>query len=102
MIYWKVDWNHHVLNKEKVIIIALSVILFSLVQYVIYEKIIQSRQQELANAYQNGYNKGVTDAAISIYKQTNNCQTTTISIGNLSKNIFDLSCLKIQLRNATR
>ncbi len=90
------------MNRQKITIIALSVALFALAQYVIYEKVMESRQQELANAYQNGYNKGLTDAAVTIYRQTENCQTTTITIGNLTKNVFDLSCLKTQQKNGTR
>jgi len=89
------------MNKNKITIIVLSVALFALVQYVIYEKIIESRQQELSNAYKNGYDKGLTDAAVTIYKQTENCQTTTIAIGNLTKNVFDLSCIQKQ-QNTTK
>lgn len=90
------------MNKSKITIIVLSISLFALAQYVIYEKITESRQQELASAYQNGYNKGLTDAAITVYKQTENCQTTTITIGNLTKTVFDLSCLKIESKNVTK
>ena len=80
----------------------MSVALFALAQYIIYEKITESREQELANAYQNGYDKGLTDAAITVYKQTENCQTTTITIGNLTKTVFDISCLKIESKNITK
>lgn len=62
---------------------------------------MESRQQELTEAYQNGYNKGLTDAAVTIYKQTDNCQSTTVTIGNLTKTIFDLSCLKVESKNMT-
>ena len=84
------------MNKQKIVIIALSIALFSLAQYVIYENIIESRQQELDNTFQSGYDKGLTDAVVELYKQTENCQTTTITLGNLTKNVFDLSCLNIQ------
>lgn len=90
------------MNKQKITIIALSIALFVSAQYIIYEKITESRQQELANAYQNGYNKGLTDAAVTVYKQTENCQTTTITIGNLTKTVFDLSCLKVESKNMMR
>lgn len=90
------------MNKSKITIIALSLTLFGLSQYVIYEKITESRQQELTSTYQNGYNKGLTDAAVTVYKQTDNCQTTTITIGNLTKTVFDLSCLKIESKNMTK
>ncbi|MEO9307238.1 MAG: hypothetical protein ABI342_02870 [Nitrososphaera sp.] len=90
------------MNRNKITIIVLSVALFALAQYVIYEKIIESRQQEMSNAYKSGYDKGLTDAAVTIYKQTENCQTTTVTIGNLTRNIFDLSCLKVETKNMTR
>ena len=90
------------MNKQRITIIALSIALFALAQYVIYEKIIESRQQELANMYQEGYRKGLTDAAVAIYKQTENCQTTTITIDNFTKTIFDVSCLKVEQKNMTR
>jgi len=90
------------MNKQRMTIIALSIALVALAQYVIYEKIIESRQQELANTYQEGYKKGLTDAAVAVYKQTENCQTTTITIGNFTKTIFDVSCLKVEQKNMTR
>lgn len=90
------------MNKQKVTIIALSVALFVLSQYFIYEKIAETRQQEIANALQDGYKQGLTDATVAVYKQTENCQTTTITIGNLTKTIFDISCLKVEQKNVTR
>lgn len=90
------------MNKSKITIIALSVALFSLGQYVIYEKITESRQQDLVNTYQAGYNKGLTDAIVAVYKQTENCQTTTITLGNLTKTVFDISCLKLEQKNMTK
>lgn len=90
------------MNKQKITIIVLSIALFGLAQYVIYEKITESRQQELTDAYQNGYNKGLTDTAVAVYKQTENCQTTTITIGNLTKTVFDVSCLKLESNNMTK
>jgi hypothetical protein len=90
------------MNKQKITIIALSVGLFALGQYVIYEKANESRQQELTNAYQSGYNTGLSDAVTAVYKQTENCHTTTLTIGNLTKTILDLSCVKSGQNNATR
>ena len=31
---------------------------------------------------------------ISLYKQTENCQTASITIGNLSKQVLDTECLQ--------
>ena len=83
-------------------IIALSVGLFALGQYVIYEKTTESRQQELSNAYQNGYTKGLSDAVTAIYKQTENCHSATLTIGNLTRTMLDLSCLKSAQNNVTQ
>jgi hypothetical protein len=90
------------MNKQKIAIIALSIALFAVGQYVIYEKTIESRQQELGRAYQSGYSKGLSDAATAVYKQTENCHATTIIVGNLTKTILDISCLKASQSNDTR
>lgn len=90
------------MNKQRIVIIMLAVALFSLSQYIIYEKITESKQIELQRIFQNGYDKGLEDTVTTIYKQTDNCQTTTISVGNFTKTIFDLSCLKTQPKNMTR
>ncbi len=90
------------MNKQQLAIIGLSVALFALGQYLIYERTTQSRMQEIAGAYQSGYNKGLSDAATAIYNQTENCHTTTLTIGNLTKTILDLSCLKAGQLSGTR
>lgn len=89
------------MNKQRITIITLSIALFALTQYVIYEKIIETRQHELVNMYQEGYKKGLTDAAVAVYQQTENCQTTVITIGNFTKTILDVSCLKVE-KNVTK
>ena len=90
------------MDKQKMIIIVLSVALFALGQYVLYEKIIESRQQEISNSYQHGYDKGITDAVTAVFKQTENCQTTSLTVGNMTKTILDFSCLKTSPSNDTR
>jgi hypothetical protein len=90
------------MNKQKITIVILSVALFALAQYIIYEKIIESRQQELTLSYQNGYVKGLADTITTIFRQTENCHVSTITSGNLTKSLFDLSCLNVQKNNMTR
>lgn len=90
------------MDKQKISVIALLIALFALTQYVIYERIIETRQQEIANAYQNGYKKGLTDVVVTIYQQTEKCQTTSITIGNLTRNVVDFSCMQAHSKNGTR
>ena len=88
------------IDKQKIAIIALSVALFLISQYIILEKWIESNQQKMNEVYQRGYDTGSQDAVIAIYEQTQNCQTTTVTLGNLTKNIFDLSCIQTNLEKS--
>lgn len=90
------------MNKQQITITILSIALFASAQYIIYEKIIESRQQELSLSYQNGYAKGLTDTITTIFKQTENCHVSTMTLGNLTRSVFDLSCLNVQQKNITR
>ena len=90
------------MNKRKIAIIGLSIGIFVFGQYAIYEKTTESRQSDLSNAYQNGYNVGAFNAITALYKQTENCHSTTLGIGNLTRIMIDLSCLKSVQNNSTR
>lgn len=48
-----------------------------------------SEQREKTTTFQQGYNQGLKDAISAIYKQTNNCQQSTIVAGNLTKTVID-------------
>ena len=87
------------MNKNKIIIFALSVGLFLLAQFVLYEKVSESISQDLTNSYENGYLQGITDAARLVYDQTENCQPTSVTVDNMTKNLFDLSCVNSQANN---
>jgi len=82
------------MDKQKITIIVLVVGLFLAAQYILYDRIIDQTEVELNRAYQTGYNEGLTDAVTEIYYQTEDCVYSTITIGNLTKNIFDYSCVK--------
>ena len=83
------------MNIQKVIIIGLSIALVITLQYVVLDKWISSINQDMLQNSQNIYNQGLTDAFTTIYQQTENCQSVPIVIGNMSKSIFDVSCLNI-------
>jgi len=83
------------MKKEMIIIIGLSVTIILIAQYVILDKWDEVNQQKVKDAYQTGYEQGLVDAVTTIFGQTQNCQSTTLTIGNFTKQVFDLECLKI-------
>jgi hypothetical protein len=87
------------MKKQNLVIIVLSVILFGLIQYVIFDMIGETVSNEMVNSYQSGYNQGILDSVNAIYQQTENCNPTFVTIGNLSKEVIDFSCVEIQIEN---
>ena len=83
------------IDKQKIIIISLVVLLLISVQYIIYANFIQQMEVELVNAFQDGYQQGLFDAVGEIYNQTEDCVISTITIGNFTKDVVDYSCLEI-------
>lgn len=81
------------LDKQKVIIIVLIAILFLLVQYVLLEKLVDVRLEEKIKFYEDGYEQGLIDAVVTIFQNTEDCKTTSLTIGNLTKHVFDITCL---------
>jgi len=82
------------INKSKTIILALALLLIVSVGYIIFERFQEAQQQLYLQAAQSGYNKGIQDTVVSLYQQTNNCQLTTINIGNVTRQIVDVECVK--------
>ncbi len=87
---------HNDNKKFRRTIIILAILLVLSVGYIAIDKYTTSREQQLLATYQGGYNKGVQDAIVSLYQQTDNCQPATINIGNLTKQFFDVACLQNQ------
>jgi len=81
------------MEKQKITIIALAVALFLVIQYVLFDQVQESRNQEKIESFQQGYNQGLTDAVNEIFIQTEDCLVSSITIGNYTRNIVDYSCL---------
>ena len=81
------------MNKQKVVIIILAIGLFSVAQYVVFDKLNESKEQEMIKIFQLGYDQGIFDSVNLLFEQTKNCNVAEISIGNVTRNILDLSCL---------
>ena len=83
-------------EKSTKIIMILSILLVFSVVFIAVDKYKTSQEKQLLTAYQTGYNQGVQEAVVSLYQQTNNCQPTVINLGNVSRQLFDTSCLQTQ------
>ena len=50
--------------------------------------------QDVKQATEQGYDKGVIDALAAAYQQTANCQITAITLGNVTRRIIDFNCVR--------
>lgn len=82
------------IQKSKKTIIILIVLLTISIGYIGVDKYKDLQEKKVYNAYQNGYTKGIQEAVISLYQQTNNCKSAMINIGNISRQVFDVACLQ--------
>lgn len=85
------------MDKQKIIIIVLSVALILTAQYIVLEKWLVSVKQDMVTSYQDGYDAGAKDVLTTIYLQTKNCQTSTITLENSTLQVFDINCLQTDL-----
>jgi archaellum component FlaF (FlaF/FlaG flagellin family) len=81
-------------KKQTVIIIALAVLLVASIIYIGADKWQDKRQQELTAVYQQGYSQGITDAVTALYQQTQECKITTINLGNITRQVVDVDCVR--------
>lgn len=82
------------LNKSKLAIIVLLGLLVFSISYIIFDKLQDYKQSQYTKAYQEGYNQGVLNTVLSLYQQTENCQATTVNLGNFTRSVIDANCVK--------
>lgn len=80
------------MNKQNLIILILGISLIITVNFLILDKWLDSRVNELSAIYQQGYDDGLGESVTTIFTQTEDCQVTTIWVGNFSKAIIDFAC----------
>ncbi|MBI2133749.1 hypothetical protein HYU11_03650 [Candidatus Woesearchaeota archaeon] len=83
------------MEKLKVLIAALSVLLMLALGYIANGKLEAIR----TDAGKEGYGQGITAAVVAAYQQTENCQVATITMGNLTKQVVDVECVRMLLEN---
>jgi len=84
------------MDKQKILIIAISVTLFLFVQLFIFDELEESQQREILSTYDRGYDQGAIDAVTSVFSQIEDCQVASITLFNSTKEVFDRSCLVIE------
>ena len=82
------------MSKQKFAIIILCIFLAASLSYIASTEYRQGQQEKLQQAYLQGYNQGVTAAVATLYQQTNNCQVTSIFMGESQRQIIDVACLQ--------
>jgi len=82
------------MSKQKTVIAVLLILLVVALAYIVFDKWQLARQREVINVYRQGYSQGLNDTVTTLYQQTEKCQITTINLGNLTKQVVDVACLK--------
>ena len=80
-------------NRQKLMVATLAVLLLCALGYIGYDKWLAANLENLQAAANQGYAAGVRAALSEAYDQTKDCQITTITIGNASRQIVDLACV---------
>ena len=86
-------------NRLGIITLVLAVLLIVAVGYISFDKYQNIQDAQLRIAYQQGYDVGITASVVSIFQQTEQCQVTTVTIGNMTKQIIDVACLITEQQN---
>jgi len=84
------------LNKQKLIIIGLSIALGLTSFYVVMDILIVFQQLQIIESYQQGFDDGAVEVVSRLFDQTQFCQISKIEINNKSKSLVDISCLENQ------
>jgi predicted negative regulator of RcsB-dependent stress response len=89
-------------NRLGILTLVLGVLLIATVGYISFDKYQNVRDTQMRMAYQQGYDLGITASVVSVFQQTNNCQITTLTVGNMTKQIIDVACLRAAAQQTTQ
>lgn len=81
------------MNRQRLLVYILVILLAAAIGYIAFDAVQESLNEQAQTIFQNGYSQGVTDAVVSLYQQTENCQPTVITVGNFTKELVDTACL---------
>tara|TARA_Y100000034_G_scaffold41320_1_gene50835 strand:+ start:354 stop:632 length:279 start_codon:yes stop_codon:yes gene_type:complete len=84
-------------NKEKLTIWILILIILILLSFVVYSFVIKPKFTGYIVGKQiQTYNKGIEDTIFSIMQKAKDCMQVPLILGNQTMNIIAVDCLKIQ------
>jgi len=81
------------MEKQKFVIIGLSIALFLTIQYFLLNDWLELTEQRIEEGFQFGYEQGLIDGVSQIIIETQNCQFATISVNNLTRQVIDINCV---------
>jgi len=87
------------MERNNIAIIGLSIALVLSIQFFIIDNWLEEQSEKSLASYIEGYDKGSSDTFISLFEKTQDCNLATITIGNFSKTLLDISCLEIENSN---
>lgn len=82
------------LSKQNITIIGLAVGLGLFATFYGMDKLAEETQEQLAQAFQAGYERGATDFVSTLFQQTEDCNITPVHFNNFSKSVVDVSCVQ--------
>ncbi len=88
-------------NKLMLVMLILLVLSLSYIAYNEYNRFVYNSNQQLRQAAALGYQQGVVDTVQKLYKETETCQPVSIYLGNKTKNLISLDCLRPSPTNST-
>ena len=84
------------MKKERIIMIALIVLLVIALGYIIVDKYQEKKQQEQIGIYQQGVQAGYEQAVVQLMQQAATCKPVPVTHKNQTINVYAIECLAAQ------
>jgi len=82
------------ITKQNITIIGLSIGLGLVAIFFGIEKLAQATQEQMDEAFQQGYEQGAVDFVSTLFRQTEDCGITPIFLNNLTRSVVDVACIQ--------
>ena len=80
-------------KRAKIAIGILVVLLVAALGYIGWGMYQAQRYNDAVSAYQQGYDRGITDATTTLYQYTDNCGAAKLFLGNVTRQVVDAACI---------
>jgi len=82
------------ITKQNITIIGLAVGLGLVLIFFGLEKLTQATQEQVDEAFQQGYEQGAVDFVSTLFQQTEDCRITPIFLNNFTRSVVDVDCIQ--------